>query len=569
MYSLFDDPLIVGRVPLLSLALAQRVFSASEPLGELARVFREHPIALTALHVASPSLHEAALEWLDGKPLKNKHTPIRLLAYFLRMAARPTPFGLCASVGELSCGPQTTLTLGGLESLRTRTRIDMGWLCALIRSIEDDAVLRPHLTLFESDAVLERGERLHVLSPVSSRSLCQCRACRRRRGAQTLPMSIRNTPVVSSIRERCRNGITVERLIRALSDDLELSQERAVALIDELWNSGLLVSSLQPPPIGDPLAHLLRELSKLPLETALALEGIRAQIRALDATPVPQRGAGEYRAVERALEAVHSGPGPTLLIDLAHGFEGALGREVAAEVERFALIQLRFSQTSTLKGYRERFMARYEGSERLVPLLELVDPNSGLGAPDEVQRIDGQATSYRTRLLALASRAARDGSLEVALSEAELAACLPAMPPLRALPPSIEVGFQVAASSAEAVRAGDFTVCVSGLRGTVLAGRSVARFADLLGSAATARIRRHLQREQDAGEPLVEVIYRPAKPHTLNLTLHPPLTAYEIRAGFANVAGETRLLPLSDLLVGLEEGRFYLYSRHLGRRVRP
>ncbi len=38
-----------------------------------------------------------------------------------------------------------------------------------------------------------------------------------------------------------------------------------------------------------------------------------------------------------------------------------------------------------MEKFRKRFDERYEGSDRMVPLLELVDPNIGLGVPDALE----------------------------------------------------------------------------------------------------------------------------------------------------------------------------------------
>ncbi|MDE2572385.1 MAG: lantibiotic dehydratase [bacterium] len=576
MYSSPDDPIIVGRVPLLASSLASRVLSASEPLVELAGVLREHPIALTALHVASPALHEAALAWLEGTTPKNRRAPLRLLAYFLRMAARPTPLLLCASVGDVALGAQTTLALEGDGSLRTRTRPDMAWLLAFVGAIEGDPELRRRLIVFESDAVLERAGRLYVAKAEATDNPCACATCKRQRITKVVrstPMSLLSTPLVERVRHLCRGGIAVHRLIDELTREAELPYQRGEVIVNELWHSGLLVSSLRPPFVGDPVEHVARELRAVLPEAALRLDAIRRRMAALDATPVPRRSVAEYRAIERDLEALHRSPRVALHVDLSRRFSGALGPEILREAERLADVYARCSASVRLDRFRERFKARYGDAGRLVPLLETAHPDFGVGAPPEsvqTKREEEGQQSRQAALLALAQRAIRDRLLAIEIDGATLDACLPPMPQPQELPPSMEVAFQVAAASAEALRAGAFTVSAAALHGSAIVGTNVARFVDLLGPAVGERLRRQLECEHAEVEPLVELTYHPTTPHMANVEVHPRLTPYEIRAGGSpGSKDDAHVLPFSDLAIGLEGDRLHLYSRRLGRRIRP
>src|SRR5918993_1260334 len=65
----------------------------------------------------------------------------KLLRYRIRMATRPTPFGLFAGVGVARWADRTDLALAGPP--RTRTRLDMEWLLRLVLPLEGHPRVRP------------------------------------------------------------------------------------------------------------------------------------------------------------------------------------------------------------------------------------------------------------------------------------------------------------------------------------------------------------------------------------------------------------------------------------------
>src|SRR5580704_1973947 len=125
LYDATTLPLVVGRVPLLPIESAVETYGSDDPIRATKETFARNALARQALTSASPSLARAVNDWIDGKPLRNPKTPLRALAYLMRMASRPTPFGLCAGVGEVCVLEGTTLALDEPNS-RSFTRPDMG-----------------------------------------------------------------------------------------------------------------------------------------------------------------------------------------------------------------------------------------------------------------------------------------------------------------------------------------------------------------------------------------------------------------------------------------------------------
>jgi lantibiotic biosynthesis protein len=124
---------------------------------------------------------------------------------------------------------------------------------------------------------------------------------------------------------------------------------------------------------------------------------------------------------------------------------------------------------------------------RQVPLLELLDPDIGLGPPSDHHRNGAVAPGQQRRnqlLLDLALHANRDRRPVLELTEEQVAGLVLARPVPEACPPSLDISLFVVAASSAALDAGDFQLVVGPNLGADGAGRNLGRFTDLLGPPA-------------------------------------------------------------------------------------
>ncbi len=209
-------------------------------------------------------------------------------------------------------------------------------------------------------------------------------------------------------------------------------------------------------------------------------------------------------------------------------------------------------------------MERYEGDSRRIPLLELVDPDSGIGAPDDPMDLpdapDAVKDDLRARLIA---RALRDGCREAVLKRQDLQP-LGLQPESSSCTNGCEIGFQIAAKDRADLDEGNYLIRpVHGLAtdGTY---KTVHRFAEALDIDAGA-----LQESSDAdpNAPLpVELVFTPHDQHYAGL-LQVPASGYAVAGRRERLpAGVVRIEP-RDILIGLEGTRFVAYSRTLKRRL--
>src|SRR5207244_1200851 len=136
------------------------------------------------------------------------------------------------------------------------------------------------------------------------------------------------------------------------------------------------------------------------------------------------------------------------------------------------------------------FIRRY-GNDRQVPLIELLDPNFGLGrewrgAIADLDKMtgatNGDVQGERSGLLLdLAWRALRDRTPALELTPDLLARLETWRPSLETAPPSLDMSVLVAATCLEDIDAGKFQIVVGPDGGASAAGRFIGRFADALG----------------------------------------------------------------------------------------
>jgi lantibiotic biosynthesis protein len=501
-----------------------------------------------AIGVASPDL-AAALGRTRPEDAKAPRIRRKLLRYLIRMSSRPTPYGLFAGVGLVGWGDVTDLALGN-EPVRTRTRPDMEWLLALVERLEQEASIRAELRMVANSAVLQRGGRIFSVG-------------------QGPAVSVRATLAVRRALELARVPISATTLVEKLGDAPGATPGKAERLVEELWRQGFLLSDLRPPLTGvDPSGHVLDHLKDVPAARIVAtqLEELRRLLAAWDRLPLEEQ-VQEWPDLLDRVRALQPAPpsGSLLQTDMALPLAGgrintAVGADAACAAELLLRLSPHPRGLPYLDNYRRAFESHY-GPDREVPLLELLDPDLGLGPPDDHggNGAHQPAVARRERLLVdLALEAQRTRRLVVQLDD-RLLARLETWPPEAATgPPSLDVSVFVAASSPAAIDAGEFLAIVGPNLGAGAAGRNLGRFADLLGPRARAALVEVADAEAalDPERILAEIVYMPQRPRSANVAIHPAVRTREIVIGVLPGVTAEQVVPVSELVVGVRDGRF-------------
>jgi thiopeptide-type bacteriocin biosynthesis protein len=542
--------------------------------GYLRRLLAD-PVLREAVEVSSRSLAGTLDRVAAGAPPQPRALARAVFAttrYLLRAATRPTPFGLFAGVamagfaGDGPGGdPAGKVRLGTAH--RRWARPDLGWLAALVDRWERDPAGLAGLRVVANDLCVLRGDRLVLPYGASATEAQLAEVSVRYRPPVRLAMTLAATPV--------RFADLVDRVHGAYPGT---SRGAVTGMLRSLVERELLLTDLRPPPTtADPLGHVRDRLTDP--DAAAALDALAGLLRDYAGTPLGA-GLAAWRAVTAATSRLHAADRP-VQVDLGIDADVRLPRIVAAEAERAAAALARLGPaepgSAHLRRYHGEFLERY-GTDRLVPVLELLDPERGLGAPAGYQLPPGphrpqppeeaDADRARDRLFGeLATAALLAGDREVLLTEpllAELARGGDAEPL-----PSVELHAHLLAGSVPDIAAGRFRLAVTAMVGSTQAGATLGRFAYPMPEVAQALAGLAPHAVDDPAVLPAQLEYPAFPPRAGNVAQVPGLLPHRLPVGVFADRADPQVLALADLAVCADQHRLYLVSRRLGRQVAP
>lgn len=370
----------------LSAALASDRAALRSKLASLL----DTPPTRESLFVASPSLSDRIATWQQDPQSKQGRKAERSLArYFARMTGRGTPFGLFAGCGTGSIAEQTCLPAPTTEDCIRHTRLDMEYLFQLAEELAKVPELRTELKFFRNNTIYRAAGRLryaesHLVGDSRSHRL----------------VVVDETDYLLATLDRAADGARIADLAAPLVDD-EISMADAVGFIEQLIDSQLLVSELQPPITGpSPLEHLLECLRQYPVASAIVehLEQVRDGLHQLDAAA----GSNPPEAYRSIAETLRELPAPVQLARLfqvdtiQQSRELTLGKDVADEILRGVEItrSMYRRMLDDLADFRKDFLERF--GDREVPLMDALDEESGIGfRKSPLPNVEAEPTARR------------------------------------------------------------------------------------------------------------------------------------------------------------------------------
>ncbi|MBV2156707.1 lantibiotic dehydratase [Kitasatospora sp. SUK 42] len=489
---------------------------------------------------------------------------LTLTRYLVRMSTRPTPFGLFSGVAPVRFGGGGRVVWAGRH--RKAVRPDMGWLRGVTAVLEQRPAVLSSLRVGLNDLCFRRGGRLVLpYLPVTGAESVDAD----RRGKE---LSLGITQVVEGVLALLSAPVAATDLQSAILEMVPTaSEEAALELLSALVGQGVLVTDLHPPlNVGDPLGHVLARLPRDGVAEVAELVKCRDGLESFGQCEVGE-GAAAWRGVTERMGALHAAA-HEVQVDLALGVDVELPRVVVGEVERAATVLWRASpkeEPEPMREYRTRFLERY-GSDGLVPLGELLDPDIGMGPlgwSASSTRTDGRA---RDRILGkLVGDALAGGRREVVLDEAVVDLLFSACPEKPdAAPPAVDVYATLLAGSVSELAKGDFQLVLDSCPWGRVAGATMGRFS-------------HVLPDMEAGLDKVAACVAEVVPHAAGLSWQVRDPRYEnvarvpvrhrvhVNVGSFPGPADARTLDVGDIAVGADSHGFRLFSLSLGQEIRP
>lgn len=546
----------------------------------LRRVWTDESVA-DAITLASPVLaasvaRACADQVHDGRQLRR--LVVSVARYLLRMTGRATPFGLFAGVTTATIGAQPELRWG--QRHQPALRADHAWLAGVATDLEGHPELWTRLLIVANDLIEMRDDRL-VLA-------FQHHGDDRTRSDQAptaADVSVRATSAVLSVLTQTRSPITAGELVDKLAVDFPTTIPAAAeAMIARLIRLRVLLTDLRAPmTTTDGLTHVVARLRALGAPTIPAvadtmgmLDMVGEQIARHDRQPSAEERRGLRLTLLDQMTRQSPEAAAPMTVDLRLDVDVRLPASLIPDVQAAASVLTRLTPhpqgMAAWRDYHGAFLERY-GVGALVPLTELVNPDTGLGFPATYRgshrRItEAPVTERDRRLLRLVQATTAAGGEEIVLDEATITQIAGPEAAALAPPPHVELFAQIHAPDRDALRRGDYRLLVAGAARA--AGATTGRFLDLLPPADRAWFQAAYTQvtTHRAGAVAAQLVFPPLRAASEHAARAPAMLPHLVRAGTFPDRGTPAFGP-DDLAVGGDLDGLYLVSLPDRRLVEP
>lgn len=540
----------------------------------------EQPAMEEGLEIATPSL-AGAWRRRGEKPL-DQSARRSLMAYYLRAAYRPTPFGLFAGIACGSIGANTDLTTAPIAEWSKRVRLDyaslIAWVHALPAPAKDKQRLRVNSSMYEIAGEVRYVVEMRIADGQTRYELL---TARRDEGLNAV-LDFAET----------REAFTHSELLRYLLQ-LGASEEAADAYIGQLLATQIVHVDRQPPLTGNsPLRAAIENMHGCQDRPRNILQGIEEELAEIESQPLGQsigalgilQAELKHEGFEAPKTYVHAElikAAPALVLSHAVVERLVNGARVLAQIGSKPSTEQGFNPQRMLASFREAFVERY--GTAVMPLSVVLDEHSGIGWDGRASRradrsslLEGLPfraadrpppfTNRDRYMLRLARSASELGKATMELSESDLHEISTA--PDDDLPSSFAVMAQLAATDAAAIDRGCFSAFLTG----VLAASGAAWLARFAGSDPQLAdlLRAHLRKEEIENPDAIfaEVVHAPGT-RAANIIARPVLRDFELP--YLAVAGVPldRQVRVRQLLITVVGDRIVLWSTSQQRQVIP
>ncbi|MCL2097441.1 MAG: lantibiotic dehydratase family protein [Bacteroidales bacterium] len=329
-----------------------------------------------AIFFGTPILYDEIQKFIAGSLTVLKEVnrlKLSILRYYARMSTRCTPFGLFAGFSLGNFDNATKIILSDANNYSRYTRLDMNYLCNLAQDIDKLPEVRTYLNYFPNSSIYPLGNKLRYVEYYY-------------KNAQRIHniSAVDNSEYLTVVLEKARAGCKIEELAALLVND-EITQEEAMAFIQELIDSQLLVSELEPAITGkDFLIQLSTVLQSIPgmEEKNEKLTKIAALLAEIDSSATGGT-LPKYTAVEEIVKELGTAYELKFLFQtdmFKPVYSAVLHKNIMPSVQEALELMNKLTKVQSetlLSKFADNYYERYEDGE--MPLLEVLDTETGIG----------------------------------------------------------------------------------------------------------------------------------------------------------------------------------------------
>lgn len=527
-----------------------------------------------AIFLASPHLYDAAINWLNNKPIepKEKRKLMQSLAkYYIRSSTRPTPFGLFSGVSTLQWGQTTQITFS--DKFDRHTRLDMNYLCEFAKKLSAIPIIKERLTYFKNSSIYPLKNELRYVEIYyeNNRRVHQISAIQKQKYIAKVLKIVE------------KNGAKYHEIISQIINE-KITKQDASNFLDELIELQILNSQLEPTITGDEFVyHIIKVLEEVnedynPLIYSILniLKSINDSIDTIDKNKI--NPIDEYFKIIELIKIneVAFDVNALFQADLITlpSLESTINSNFQAQlielIEFFQKIDLNSADTN-LQKFKNSFSERYQ--DQAVPLSMVLDIENGIGYLDKSEGdftplVDGiyfvskskkvyEFSNNQQKLFEKLIDATKTQSLIIDLSTIKFDEIIEAN--WKPMPPSFNVLFRELEND---------TILVEGLGGSS-AATLLGRFAHVNANIFEI-VKDVIMEEERINNEIIfaEIVHLPEN-RTGNVIAHPNIRKFEIPfLARPDVSCKSQIL-LGDLHLSLIDNELVLRSIKHNKIVVP
>jgi thiopeptide-type bacteriocin biosynthesis protein len=554
-------------------------------IEKVIQALKSDQLFLEALYISSPDLYEqiGRIEIESLKDQKHERLLIAVLKYYLRMSYRCTPYGLLAGVSVGRIGDGQRFTLGGTNSNKRYTRIDMDCLCSIATKISESDVGLKNLLFFPNNTLYRQGNSYRYVERENTGS----------RNKYNLSKVEFSSPLEKVI-EKASQGIRFDQIL-ALLGEFDVDNDDSEQFVRDLVNNQILVSELTVNLTGNEyLYSLIGKVSKNDSfkKWEDCLLNLEVLIRQADKLNSRDRQWHElYNQIEQILQSVEVKFDKSKMIQVDVFKPLVYESELNFKVVKELLPSIEFltsvfprNKNEKFEKFTKAFFERYEYNE--IPLNEALDCEFGLGYPafdvnqyDNSPLLDGiifggnnqlsdsQINPIQKVLDVTYFEAISKGEKVINLDESKFKDVV-SPTEIKRLPRSMYSLVSILSRSYEEICKGNFKIYHDHTKGPSAAS-ILGRFGHLDKEIENVIKEEIVFEESHDKQPLYAEIIHINQSRTGNIATRPRLREYEIPILAASSSPFDKIIDLNDIMVSMRGGRLLLRSKKHDREVIP
>ncbi|MCG5103142.1 lantibiotic dehydratase [Oceanobacillus alkalisoli] len=335
------------------------------------------------ISVSSPSLYFSIERTNLESRSKDKRNVIKgVFRYLNRISTRTTPFGLCASVGIGTFHHEHT-PIHDSFTYRKKVQVDMEWAHQLVKLLQSDVELIYSLDIKVNGSILAKGNRAKLA--FSSNSVKNDES-----DISYTETTINYNKIIQDVVKHTKNGIPFLEMLRILSEkNPGVEEEIIIKFLFNLIQQEFLITNLElTNTISNPLKMILTILEEVNYDHPLTreLKELDLLINEYEELEIGKGLEFFHQLTKKMRKLIHVKD--PLKIDLiTEGKPFTLSDAIKENIEDVTNLLCQLTALNggivnhNLQKYHNLFLEQY-GLEREVPLIELLDNDIGIGAPN-------------------------------------------------------------------------------------------------------------------------------------------------------------------------------------------